>query len=580
MRRKAIPLDTPSFCTPIGNITMIDKDFKESYRLSHDEAFAVRLFRLPDADDGTLRLSIEVMTYPSSKVFFKLPEDLWMTPDNPILSGDLLNWDNERDILFFTTHDQGWAYIYDITLGKIVSKEIETHTRNLDWDYENKRWVLPYVVTFTKGQQKSSKIMSLPVLDLNAPAIDLHHLKTVDTETPKPTSLNDNSETERIILETPDRRFFLLLTKKPNSLQKKLELWEVRVIDIENATITTSALPFLVTGSDAIRFKNSTVHLHGVNPSANNSYIFNFNLRDLYKDDPLKVFVQDFEPTHPETIIWDGQFWRAVINGKVIIPGHFYFDNMYIENVVRCQEPIPTNLLRILPITEESRKIHETLLANERKRKAAEHERANTPADEIFRRMDGLNHNPKRRHSPKTKEPKAEKRSSRRNSGDFLTSDWFLLLITLLLVGMTFGAFFYVNSGHNLRPVATYRLFSAWATLMIAEISIILARHKDPYRFSLPKGQRMAMGYSSPFVLIALITTWVMIDKNRGINESFAITILLIALVSGSSLFIFGRRQRLRARKQRQYNGGCWMQFATIWLIFTALLALLSLLNA
>ena len=570
----------------------MDRDFTEGYKFSYDKAYAVRLFRLPDADDGSIRLSIEVMMREGGYVFFKLPEDLWLTPDNPVRVGDLLDWDNDRHILFFTTNDQATAFIYDVAFGKLVCRDIEPHDSNLEWDENKKRWMLPHVVTKTYGQYQMKQVESMPVLDLNAPEADLYNLASVKDGTPGPTPRNKEEDPNHIVIETPDKGFYLLLTKVQKSRPSDPTLWEVEVIDAERNAIVTEKLPFLITGSNAIRFHGGRVHMHGVGKGGgvSNSYIFHITPKDTLTKDTLDVFVQDFAPTHPESYIWDGEFWRAVIKGKVIYPGRFYFDNMYYEKFPLCEKPLPTSVLEVLPQTDELRKLIEERKVEEQKekekeRKAKEEEyaRNNTPAEEIFERMEPLNQNFRERHkdnSPKTK-VKTGGGDNHKKGGNFLTSGWFIVVVTALLLGFTIGIIAYTATGNHLPPVAARNLFSAWAMLITLDSSLIIARRfekkGDASRFSLPKPQRMIMGCSSPFLFLAIVVSISMTRKNGLLSDEALSAILLFSAIASFFLLLFGRELRRNGSSQKKYNRGCWLLWSAAWTFLLTLISALDL---
>lgn len=569
----------------------MDKDFTEGYRLSYDKSYAVRLFRLPDADDGSIRLSIEVMMRDGGYVFFKLPDNLWLTPDNPVRTGDLLNWDEDRHILFFTTNDQAKAFIYDVALGKLVCRDIEPHDSNLEWDENKKRWMLPHVITKTYGQYQMKQVESMPVLDLNAPEADLYNLASVKDGTPGPTPRNKEEDPNHIVIETPDKGFYLLLTKVQKSRPSDPTLWEVEVIDAERNAIVTEKLPFLITGSDAIRFHKGRVHMHGVGKGGgvSNSYIFHITPKDTLTKDTLDVFVQDFAPTHPESYIWDGEFWRAVIKGKVIYPGRFYYDNMYYEKFPLCEKPLPASVLEVLPQTDELRKLIEERKVEEQKEKERkakkeeeEYARNNTPAEEIFERMGPLNRNFRERH--KDNSPKTEVKTGGGNTkegGNFLTSNWFIVIVTALLLGVTIGIIAYTATGNHLPPVAARNLFSAWAMLITLDSSLIIARRFEKKagssQFSLPKPQRMIMGCSSPFLFLAIVVSISMTRKNGLLSDEALSAILLFSAIASFFLLLFGRELRRNGSSQKKYNRGCWLLWSAVWAFLLTLISVLDL---
>ena len=563
----------------------MDKDFTEGYKLSYDKAYAVRLFRLPDAEDGSIRLSIEVMMRDGGYVFFKLPENLWLTPDNPVRSGDLLDWDNDRHILFFTTNDQSKAFIYDVALGKLVCRDIEPHDGNLEWDENNKRWLLPYVVTFTRGQFQTKQVQSMPMLDLNAPEADLYNLAAVKGSTPKPTPRNKEEDSDHIVLDTPDARFYLLLTKAQKHSPSDPTLWEVELIDAKRHAIVSEKLPFLITGSDAIRFHGERVHMHGVGRNADISYgyIFHITPTDTLNKDTLNMFVQDFAPTHPESFIWDGEFWRAVIKGKVIYPGRFYFDNMYYEKIPLCEKPLPTSVLKVLPQTDDLQKLIEERKAKELKRKQEEYDRDNTPADEIFKRMEESNRNLRSRHN--NREPAGESKMPKRSktggrSWDFLTSNWFIVLVTLLMVAAVFGMLAYSAAGNHIPPVAARNLYTAIVALFVLDFNVIVARtqkDKKPYDFTLPQSQRMIMGMASPFVLLAIIIVLSRTLDNLA-GSGMSVLMSFVCAAATLPLMLKGHSLRRHATGNREYNTGCWLQWCGIWTLILTLIGVIWML--
>ena len=64
----------------------MDKTFTETYKQSSSGLYVARLFRLPDADDGSMRMSIDVRTK-GGYVFFLLTGDYWLGENEQIAMG-------------------------------------------------------------------------------------------------------------------------------------------------------------------------------------------------------------------------------------------------------------------------------------------------------------------------------------------------------------------------------------------------------------------------------------------------------------------------------------------------------------
>ena len=201
-------------------------------------------------------------------------------------------------------------------------------------------------------------------------------------------------------------------------------------------------------------------------------------------------------------------------------------------------------------------------------------ERNNTSGKEILSRM-----------GKKTKRVRHKARSTSRRSFSkarirgFMGSKFALVLAIVLLVAMIAAFIAYVASGNRVGPVAARNLFTAIALAVAFLVVTIRTRLSDKYENSyiMSNVQRMAMGYSSPFIFIGLIIVFMKLLEHY--SMTFHWVVMTVGFVVGWALCVLGIIKKRKAKTQKQYNIGCWMQCSSIWVIMLHLLSFLEIIN-
>ena len=214
-------------------------------------------------------------------------------------------------------------------------------------------------------------------------------------------------------------------------------------------------------------------------------------------------------------------------------------------------------------------------MRQERNRQVEEEfERNNTSGKNILSRM-GRKAKRGRHKSSST----SRRSSSKVRRRDFMGSKFALVLAIVLLVAMIAAFIAYVASGNHVGPVAAKNLFTAIALVVVFLVVTISARLSDKYdnSYIMSNEQRMAMGYSSPFIFIGLIIAFMKLLEHY--SMTFHWVVMTVGFVVGWSLCVLGITKKRKAKTQKQYNLGCWMQWSSIWVIMLHLLSLLEIIN-
>ena len=281
---------------------------------------------------------------------------------------------------------------------------------------------------------------------------------------------------------------------------------------------------------------------------------------------------------YPEMVVWEeeNQCWRAVIKGVLIHPRPFYFDNTYFEELPVVLRPVPLDIMERLPISEKQQAQLEALRQEKKRQMEEEFERNNTSGEEILSRM---GKKPKRVRHRKLFNPRRRRSSSKVRNKSFMGSKLALVLAIVLLVAMVAAFIAYVASGNRVGPVAARNLFTAIALVVVFLVVTIRSRLSGKYGidYVLPSGQRMAMGYSSPFVFIGLMIVFMKVFEHY--SMAFHWVLMIAGFIVGWALCVLGIINRRKAKTPKQYNLGCWMQWSSIWVIMSHLLSLLEIIN-
>lgn len=160
----------------------------------------------------------------------------------------------------------------------------------------------------------------------------------------------DETSPDMKLIPTKNERYALVLKKLPNTELTDSYPWTLGVLDVEKCCWIVEALPFRVPGEDAVRIKdNGWIECYGLDKTNNTFFLFRFDC-DVIGKYKLKVSVHDFSHAFPERVVWDEehQFWRAVVNGVVIQPRAFYFDNTYDNSYPIESKEVSSEVLRLL----------------------------------------------------------------------------------------------------------------------------------------------------------------------------------------------------------------------------------------
>ena len=530
---------------------MADESFKERYKPSFDGSYVIRLFRLPDEDDGLERFSFEVMLRSGGFVVYKLPETFWMA------KMDQLDWCKDGNILFFTVLGLQKAFIYDVTFMTQVSCDLKPNDR-IRWDEENKVW----------------RIFESQIAFTNA-AHQLNYGTNYYLKLPYP---SDASLPGIKVISMPNSRYVLVLNKLRKEKYFEPDMWKMGIVDMERLLWVVEEFPYHLFGEETVRFRNDHyLECYGLNRQRTSCYLFRFNCDDIPEQGKLKVFVNDFSPTYPEKVVWEekNQCWRAVIKGEVIYPRPFYFDNMYFVELPVVSRPVPLGVMEQLPISEKQKPQLEALRQEKKRQMEEEFERNNTSGEEILSRM---GKKPKRVRHKLPSTPRRSSSSKVRNKS-FMGSKLAMVLAIVLLAAMIAAFIAYVASGNRVGPVAARNLFTAIALMVVFLVVTIRSRLSGKYGidYVLPSGQRMAMGYSSPFVFIGLMIVFMKVFEHY--SMSFHWVLMIAGFIVGWALCVLGIINRRKAKTPKQYNLGCWMQWSSIWVIMSHILSLLEIVN-
>ena len=378
---------------------MIDESFTESFKSSCDKRYTCRLFRIP-SDDGSIHMSIEVMMRNGGYVFYQLPNQFWLG------TSELLDWDSQLDILFFTTNGQTKAFIFDVTFLNLVSTDIKLDPKDrLIWDDETKHWIIQkYLFTVREEDQNEKNPMHANYKPGN------YFEQILALELPDP----DYNSPRYKIIDTPYKRFKFVLKKVFKQHNSEHTIWELGIADTKNLTWVVKKLPYFIKGADTLRLShNKNVSTYGFSTDLNYVYLFLIDLESVEKEQKVSLFIHDFEPMRPAEVVWDEKdsFWRAVINGEVIAPRPFYYDNTYSSYLPVEGTPLPSDILELLPKESLSQ--------------------PTTAGQTINSAVD-----PQTSGNPTLPEDKKEEDS-------FLTSGWFLLLIFLLMAATGLCIYFW-----------------------------------------------------------------------------------------------------------------------------------------
>lgn len=310
---------------------MIDENFKEAVKRSSDGKFLCRLFRI-GSDDGSIHMSISVEE--GGRTLYKLPENYWLGIQ------ELLDWDKDQNILFFTVNGRTKVFIYDVTFMTIVSYDI-LPTDELRWDDVRKQWEINSHYNIIKGDLRQSGVLR------NTLALPY---------------ANDVEQPQYKILPTNKSQIYIVLKKVEKTLPVQPDLWEIGILNTKTLTWMVETLPYLVKGESSIHLcRHDVLSCYGFSKKGFNVVIFRCEFDEIETKNCVSLYVHD--NGQAQSMSWDNsdEWWRMVVNNKVIYPGRFYYDNIYNDTVYVKPVPIQNEILELLPLDRQARKhIEET----------------------------------------------------------------------------------------------------------------------------------------------------------------------------------------------------------------------------
>ena len=322
---------------------MIDHNFTEANKRSCSGHYVARLFRIPDADDGSIRMSIEISKYKGGYVIFQLPDKYWLGIN------DQLDWDAQEDIFFWTCNDNKRAFIYDVTFDTYIGADTNLNEKDrLEWNEEQKCWIRYDFLYTIKAPEEDE--YAIPIRQKPGDYFE----KSVLLKLP----YSDSTEPPYKVVLTNSDRFLFVLNQAQKAQAVEPTMWEMSLIDIKNNTWVVKSFPFHVR-SNSIREGNGMMQCYGYDPSHTTFFIFRFRLDDILNEKKVEVFVHDFGPAKPERVVWDGEgnTWRAVFNGEIVYPRPFYFDNMYPEDFPIDGTRLSVEVLKLLSQNDDVKRL-------------------------------------------------------------------------------------------------------------------------------------------------------------------------------------------------------------------------------
>lgn len=303
---------------------MIDENFQETSKRSCDGRFLCRLFRI-ESDDNTIHMSIEVKE--RERVFYALPQKYWLGTE------ELLDWDKDQNILFFTVNGRTKAFIYDVTFMTIVSRDI-LPTDELRWDDHNKQWEINSHYNIVKDGQRQADLMQNILALPYAMAPEQPRYKIFPTNHPQ---------------------IYVVLKKVEKKLAVQPDLWEIGILNTNTLTWMVESLPYLVEGESAVHFcRHDVLSCYGFSRRSFEVVAFRCGYDEIETKNRVSLFVHD--NGQAQSMSWDNSnnWWRMVVNNVIIYPGRFYYDNTYSNTVYVKLAPIQYELLELLPLDKHT----------------------------------------------------------------------------------------------------------------------------------------------------------------------------------------------------------------------------------
>lgn len=417
--------------------------------------YQFKLYKIdaPEGEDPkSTYLTMEISDRVDS-VFYHLGDSMWMD-----LKADLADWDGVSDTIFFTACRRQYFFIYDIEHKQFVSGQLR-QDEDVDWDDAQHCWQLKqFQYKLTSGSVTRNFYSNIGTLGLTDPML---------------------TKEDRRVVFTSDKTMGVVL-EKTGIARWDRPVWKVGVFDCRTRQMLIDNLGvYAINDSVKAVVYRSDVGLHnrlnfyGRMPSSTDFVCLTLDLTELLQG-KAEALIWEMPGATIERFefIDEDCCWRPIINGKVIRPARFYFDNLYREPLKINPQPLSVEILH-LAFPDDEQVQREWKAEQQRKRDEMLHayEQQNTSADDIFER--GSKHKAASRKMPKDTSKRTSHRTSHKNL-------WILIGASLLALGAIVGAVVAVASGLRVGPVAMRSIYTGVAGVIMAWVAAITNYRNNP----------------------------------------------------------------------------------------------------
>lgn len=395
-------------------------------------------------DKQTRLFTLELITKVGGFEFYHLPED-----EEQMTPSDIVVWGAGEDVLFYSTGNFKRVHAYDIPHRQTCSKDVPDG-QVVVYDGVSK-------LLFKKKLYSDGKKDYYSTED---------ELAFSDCMAGEPAAK---------VLPLTNSPMTLWLRKKSITQYYGRDVWQIAVCSTEKRKLLTDDIGLYAIENSIRSAKEGWINFYGYKADEQAFFWVNYHVGEQ------EIFVLEYPDTKPiMDMRWvekDG-CWRAIINGEVISPRPFYYDNLYSLPVKIQAQSIPLELLELIePGSEEVKRQRAEQKAKRLAETKALYEANNTSADDLIRRASGGEsrfwQGLKMRRRERTVEAQDRKRraASSMTYGDTVL---YFVLITLLFLGMVVGAVMYVAYNGYLGPVAMRNIFSSGAALFMGWVATII----------------------------------------------------------------------------------------------------------